>query len=127
MDVLQQFGQLSEDLFEKRKYAKWKAAYIHNCLKYGEQPIPGPPKDRKLLVGESDDEDDEGKQEKQLLRMWVLSDCIIAVGLCQSNVVLVLYFITYGLSSFLIWLGGRIANNTRQSALFKGSLFAVPM
>lgn len=60
MDVLQQFGQLSEDLFAKRKYAKWKAAYIHNCLKNGDQPLPGPPKDRKLILGESDDEDDEG-------------------------------------------------------------------
>jgi len=25
-----------------RKYAKWKAAYIHNCLKNGETPISGP-------------------------------------------------------------------------------------
>ena len=24
------------------KYAKWKAAYIHKCLKNGETPIPGP-------------------------------------------------------------------------------------
>lgn len=24
------------------KYAKWKAAYIHKCLKSGETPIPGP-------------------------------------------------------------------------------------
>ena len=24
------------------KYAKWKAAYIHNCLKNGETPIAGP-------------------------------------------------------------------------------------
>ena len=26
-----------------RKYAKWKATYIHNCLKNGETPIAGPP------------------------------------------------------------------------------------
>ena len=25
-----------------QKYAKWKAAYIHKCLKTGEVPIPGP-------------------------------------------------------------------------------------
>lgn len=25
-----------------QKYAKWKAAYIHKCLKTGETPIPGP-------------------------------------------------------------------------------------
>lgn len=24
------------------KYAKWKAAYIHKCLKTGETPVPGP-------------------------------------------------------------------------------------
>jgi len=27
---------------KNRKYAKWKAAYIHNCLKNGETPISGP-------------------------------------------------------------------------------------
>lgn len=45
MDVLQQFGELSEEIINKRKYAKWKAAYIHNCLKIGDKPIPGPPGD----------------------------------------------------------------------------------
>ncbi|KNC28205.1 hypothetical protein FF38_07529 [Lucilia cuprina] len=41
-DVLQTFGELSEEALHNRKYAKWKAAYIHNCLKNGEVPIPGP-------------------------------------------------------------------------------------
>lgn len=41
MDVLSTFGELDEDMSEKRKYAKWKAAYIHNCLKVGERPTPG--------------------------------------------------------------------------------------
>lgn len=41
-DVLTIFGELSEDIVQNRKYAKWKAAYIHNCLKNGETPIPGP-------------------------------------------------------------------------------------
>ena len=27
---------------KNRKYAKWKAAYIHKCLKNGETPEPGP-------------------------------------------------------------------------------------
>lgn len=27
---------------QSRKYAKWKAAYIHNCLKNGETPHAGP-------------------------------------------------------------------------------------
>lgn len=41
-DVLQTFGELTEEVFQNRKYAKWKAAYINNCLKNGETPIPGP-------------------------------------------------------------------------------------
>lgn len=41
-DVLTTFGELSEEVVQNRKYAKWKAAYIHNCLKNGETPLPGP-------------------------------------------------------------------------------------
>lgn len=40
-DILDQFGNLSDDIEEKRKYAKWRAAYIHNCLKKGVMPTPG--------------------------------------------------------------------------------------
>uniref|UniRef100_A0A914V161 Uncharacterized protein n=1 Tax=Plectus sambesii TaxID=2011161 RepID=A0A914V161_9BILA len=43
MDVLTLFGELDEQLQSNRKYAKWKATYIHNCLKNGETPVPGPP------------------------------------------------------------------------------------
>lgn len=43
--MLQTFGELSEEALHNRKYAKWKAAYIHNCLKNGEVPIPGPMQD----------------------------------------------------------------------------------
>ncbi|CAH1799299.1 unnamed protein product [Owenia fusiformis] len=42
MDVVQQFGELSEEVEKNKKYAKWKAAYIHKCLQSGETPIPGP-------------------------------------------------------------------------------------
>ena len=44
IDVLCNFnnGELSEEFDDKRKYAKWKAAYIHNCLKTGVAPKPGP-------------------------------------------------------------------------------------
>lgn len=42
MDVLTVFGEQNEDIFSNRKYAKWKAAYIHNCLKNGETPVSGP-------------------------------------------------------------------------------------
>lgn len=50
-DILLTFGELEEEATEKRKYAKYKAAYIHNCLKNGETPIPGPP-------NEADDDSD---------------------------------------------------------------------
>ncbi|XP_063699970.1 vacuolar protein sorting-associated protein VTA1 homolog [Culicoides brevitarsis] len=49
-DVLETFGELSTEVTQNRKYAKWKATYIHNCLKNGETPIPGP------MAGEGDDE-----------------------------------------------------------------------
>lgn len=39
---MQTFGELTEEAMNNRKYAKWKAAYIHNCLKNGETPMPGP-------------------------------------------------------------------------------------
>lgn len=55
-DVLQTFGELSEESVHNRKYAKYKAAYIHNCLKNGETPIPGPHNDENS--GEGDDNDD---------------------------------------------------------------------
>jgi len=41
-DVLATFGELTDEVIHHRKYAKWKAAYIHNCLKNGETPLPGP-------------------------------------------------------------------------------------
>ena len=44
-DILTVFGELSEEASQNRKYAKWKAAYIHNCLKNGETPTPGPMQD----------------------------------------------------------------------------------
>uniref|UniRef100_A0A914XTW0 Uncharacterized protein n=1 Tax=Panagrolaimus superbus TaxID=310955 RepID=A0A914XTW0_9BILA len=42
-DILTTFGELDENLDKARKYAKWKATYIHNCLKNGETPMAGPP------------------------------------------------------------------------------------
>lgn len=42
IDILTLFGELDENLLTTRKYAKWKATYIHNCLKNGETPKPGP-------------------------------------------------------------------------------------
>ena len=51
-DVLTTFGELTEENVQNRKYAKWKAAYIHNCLKNGETPMPGP------MKGEGEDDED---------------------------------------------------------------------
>ncbi|KAI1721717.1 vta1 like domain-containing protein [Ditylenchus destructor] len=40
-DVLTVFGELDENILSARKYARWRATYVHNSLKKGEQPIPG--------------------------------------------------------------------------------------
>lgn len=60
-DVLTVFGELSEEAAQNKKYAKWKAAYIHNCLKNGETPVPGPIQDDAENVdsGKSLDEGEE--------------------------------------------------------------------
>lgn len=39
--ILTLFFYLPQNV-QHRKYARWKAAYIHNCLKNGETPQPGP-------------------------------------------------------------------------------------
>ncbi|KAK2715299.1 vacuolar protein sorting-associated protein VTA1 homolog [Artemia franciscana] len=52
MDVLETFGEVGLDISEKRRYAKWKATYLHNCLKNGETPIAGPPTDELELFSE---------------------------------------------------------------------------
>lgn len=49
-EVLTTFGELTPEVSHHKKYAKWKAAYIHNCLKNGETPIAGP-----MATGEDDD------------------------------------------------------------------------
>ncbi|CAD5229354.1 unnamed protein product [Bursaphelenchus okinawaensis] len=51
-DVLAEFGEPDDAVLNNRKYAKWKATYINNCLKNGETPVSGPPPSSK-------DEDDE--------------------------------------------------------------------
>lgn len=58
-DVMQTFGPLTPENAHYRKYAKMKAAYIHNCLKTGETPIAGP------LANDDDDEDNEGQEDMQ--------------------------------------------------------------
>ncbi|KAF8787029.1 vacuolar protein sorting-associated protein VTA1 homolog [Argiope bruennichi] len=53
-DVVNTFGEPSEEVLHHRKYAKWKSTYIHNCLKNGETPIPGP-----MAMEGAEDEEDE--------------------------------------------------------------------
>ncbi|KAM3721429.1 Vacuolar protein [Dirofilaria immitis] len=57
IDVLTLFGELDENLIATRKYAKWKATYIHSCIKNGEIPKPG-----------SDSNQAEMREEPQLTR-----------------------------------------------------------
>jgi vacuolar protein sorting-associated protein VTA1 len=45
-------SELSPENAHMKKYSKWKAAYIHNCLKNGETPVPGP------MEGEEDNENE---------------------------------------------------------------------
>ncbi|XP_025205515.1 vacuolar protein sorting-associated protein VTA1 homolog [Melanaphis sacchari] len=51
MDVLSVFGDVSEEITNTQKYAKWKATYIHNCMKNGETPTPGPPVTESGQIG----------------------------------------------------------------------------
>lgn len=51
MDVLSVFGDVSEEITNTQKYAKWKAMYIHNCMKNGETPTPGPPASENGQIG----------------------------------------------------------------------------
>lgn len=50
-DTLNVFGDTSEEVAQKSKYAKWRAAYITRCIKNGETP----------LAPEDEGNGDEGK------------------------------------------------------------------
>lgn len=54
-DVLNCFGDLSEDLVAKKQYAKRKAMYLNRCFQTGEAPIPGP------IVGDAFNEETDGE------------------------------------------------------------------
>ncbi|XP_007484700.1 vacuolar protein sorting-associated protein VTA1 homolog isoform X2 [Monodelphis domestica] len=56
IDVLTVFGELTDENMKHRKYARWKATYIHNCLKNGETPQAGP-------VGMDEESNDEENEE----------------------------------------------------------------
>lgn len=55
IDVLTVFGELTDENVQHRKYARWKATYIHNCLKNGETPQSGPIE----MEEECDDENEQ--------------------------------------------------------------------
>nr|XP_046229557.1 vacuolar protein sorting-associated protein VTA1 homolog isoform X2 [Scatophagus argus] len=57
LDVLCVFGELSEENIQHRKYARWKATYIHNCLKNGQTPQAGP-----IAMDEDEEADGEGAE-----------------------------------------------------------------
>jgi len=57
-DIMQVFGELTPEVLHARKYCKWKAAYIHNCLKNGQTPVPGP-------VGGDKEEDKEDNEAEE--------------------------------------------------------------
>ncbi|XP_076282276.1 vesicle trafficking 1 [Lasioglossum baleicum] len=63
-DVLTVFGELTEEAVQKGKYAKWKATYIHNCLKNGETPVPGPLEDNMEGFDSVGANNSAGSQEK---------------------------------------------------------------
>ncbi|KAM9233645.1 vacuolar protein sorting-associated protein VTA1 homolog [Dugong dugon] len=56
IDVITVFGELTDENVKHRKYARWKATYIHNCLKNGETPQAGP-------VGIDEDNDVEENED----------------------------------------------------------------
>lgn len=65
-DIMTVFGELNEDLANNRKYAKWKAAYIHKCLSNGETPVSGP---MKTESGQENTLADEQRELDELLNL----------------------------------------------------------
>ncbi|XP_072036755.1 vacuolar protein sorting-associated protein VTA1 homolog [Amphiura filiformis] len=58
-DVMSTFEEPPEEIEKTKKYAKWKATYINQCLKSGETPQPGP-LDDGLQPGEHPSTSDAG-------------------------------------------------------------------
>ena len=52
-DILEQFGDLDDEIIEKRKYCKWKATDIIKSIKEGLVPKPGGPGEDTLLSNSS--------------------------------------------------------------------------
>nr|SVE83392.1 EOG090X0GPB [Daphnia magna] len=54
LDVSSVFGELNEDVAQQKKYAKWRAAHLHNCLNSGEIPSEPAPKPDEQLINDSE-------------------------------------------------------------------------
>lgn len=55
LDVCSVFGELNEDVAQQKKYAKWRAAHLHNCLNSGEKPSePAPKPDDDQALNDSE-------------------------------------------------------------------------
>lgn len=65
MEVTKQFGELSEDLMEKQKYARWKAAEISRAIKTGNPIQPGSYFEQQQSTEEDSDGDALMEQQQQ--------------------------------------------------------------
>ncbi|MEE6475531.1 hypothetical protein FKM82_010786 [Ascaphus truei] len=66
LDAMTVFGELTDENVQHRKYARWKATYIHNCLKNGETPESGPIGfDGEYGISLGEDNEEEGTSSNQ--------------------------------------------------------------
>nr|SVE92733.1 EOG090X0GPB [Megafenestra aurita] len=54
LDVCLVFGELNEDVAQQKKYAKWRAAHLNNCLNSGEKPSDPAPKPDDQVLNDSE-------------------------------------------------------------------------
>lgn len=75
-DVLTVFGELSEEATQNRRYAKWKATYINNCLKNNIKPVPGPMEDdnENADLDKNVGEDRENLEESECISFTLFSN-----------------------------------------------------
>lgn len=57
LDVCMVFGEMNEDVAQQKKYAKWRAAHLHNCLNTGEQPSEPAPKPDEGVLNDSENQE----------------------------------------------------------------------
>jgi len=57
LDVCSTFGEINEEIGQQKKYAKWRAAHLNNCLKTGEHPQEPAPKPEDEQLNELENEE----------------------------------------------------------------------